>query len=139
MNTVIRGGCLCGAIRYESTSELIAPHYCHCTDCQKLYGGPFGTGFVVLESETSLTGDVSRFEVESASGRVKSHLFCGVGGSPIAATVEEFPGVFVFAAGTLDDPGLFEPEAHYWVGSNPRWFEIHDGLEVFEEQPTPPD
>jgi hypothetical protein len=135
MNAVIRGGCLCGAIRYESTSELIAPHYCHCRDCQKLYGGPFGTGFIVAESNTSLTGEVSCFEIESDAGRTKSHLFCGVCGSPIAAKVEEFPGVLVLASGTLDDPSLFKPESHYWVGSSPPWFEIHDGLEVFQEQP----
>ncbi len=136
MKAVIRGGCLCGAIRYESTSELIAPHYCHCRDCQKLYGGPFGTGFIVAESNTSLTGEVSCFEIESDAGRTKSHLFCGVCGSPIAAKVEEFPGVLVLASGTLDDPSLFKPESHYWVGSSPPWFEIHDGLEVFEEQPN---
>jgi len=135
MSRVVSGGCRCGAIRYESTSDLIAPHYCHCTDCQKLYGGPFGTGFVVTESETSLTGEISCFEVESDAGHAKSHLFCGVCGSPIAAKVEEFPGVLVLASGTLDDPDLFEPGAHYWVGSNPAWFEIRDGLEVFEKQP----
>jgi len=36
------GGCLCGAVRYESTKPPIWVGYCHCRMCQKAYGNLFG-------------------------------------------------------------------------------------------------
>jgi hypothetical protein len=33
----IVGGCLCGAVRYQSKKPPIRGFYCHCTMCQKNY------------------------------------------------------------------------------------------------------
>ncbi len=38
----VTGGCLCGAIRYESTAPPNWVSYCHCRICQKAYGALFG-------------------------------------------------------------------------------------------------
>jgi hypothetical protein len=38
----VTGGCLCGAIRYESSEEPYAVAYCHCDSCKKALGGVFG-------------------------------------------------------------------------------------------------
>jgi len=129
------GGCLCGAVRYESTSDRFAQHYCHCTDCQKTYGGPFGVGFVVVEAKTKLAGEVARYTKTSDSGHRKSHLFCPKCGSPLGEQVEEFPGVIVLAVGSLDDPSVFRPEAHYWVTSKQPWVNIADDLPQLDGQP----
>jgi hypothetical protein len=32
MKTVLRGGCLCGAVRYECTGDPGNASYCHCDD-----------------------------------------------------------------------------------------------------------
>ena len=37
----VTGGCLCGAVRYESKDPPIQGFYCHCTICQRSYGGLF--------------------------------------------------------------------------------------------------
>ena len=37
----ITGGCLCGAVRYESTESPVNGGYCHCRMCQKASGGLF--------------------------------------------------------------------------------------------------
>ena len=39
----IRGGCLCGAIRYEGIGEPYNVTHCHCEDCRKSAGAPFVT------------------------------------------------------------------------------------------------
>ena len=39
----IRGGCLCGAIRYEGIGEPYNVTHCHCEDCRKSAGAPFAT------------------------------------------------------------------------------------------------
>ncbi|MFE2271398.1 GFA family protein [Streptomyces lavendulae] len=39
-SAVRRGGCLCGAVRFEVPDAPEAPHLCSCPHCQKLSGGP---------------------------------------------------------------------------------------------------
>jgi len=37
----VTGGCLCGAVRYESAQPPSEGFYCHCRTCQKFFGGLF--------------------------------------------------------------------------------------------------
>jgi len=37
----VTGGCLCGAVRYESAAPPNLVGFCHCRMCQKAYGGLF--------------------------------------------------------------------------------------------------
>jgi hypothetical protein len=37
----VTGGCLCSAIRFESDEAPVQGFFCHCTMCQKAYGGLF--------------------------------------------------------------------------------------------------
>jgi len=39
--TNIVGGCLCGAVRYESEAEPVLTAVCHCRDCQKQTSSAF--------------------------------------------------------------------------------------------------
>lgn len=134
METKTTGGCYCGQFRYETTSELIAPHYCHCGDCRKLYGA-VGAGFVVIEEQTTLSGEMSIYESVSDQGNRKQHLFCGVCGTPIGERVDAYPGTLVFTPGTLDDPTAFIPESHLWVSRKAPWTHLNDGLEQLDTQP----
>lgn len=130
------GRCKCGCVSYQSTSQMMGAHYCHCKDCQSLYGGSFGTGFAVLEAQTKMSGDLSRFSMPTDAGHVKTHLFCGKCGSPIGEQVDVFAGVIVLASGTLDDPTLFKPEMHLWISSKLPWVTINDDLPQYNEQPS---
>src|ERR1043165_7113948 len=42
-----QGGCRCGAIRYEVSSEPLAVMNCYCRDCQYASGGGFSTGLPI--------------------------------------------------------------------------------------------
>lgn len=130
----ISGGCHCRQFRYETSSDLIAPHYCHCGDCRKLYGA-VGAGFVVLEEQTTLSGKLATYESAGDSGNVKTHLFCPVCGTPVGERVAAFPGTLVLTPGTLDDASAFQPEAHFWVSSKAPWTILNDGLAQLDTQP----
>ncbi|MBB3048222.1 hypothetical protein FHR99_002496 [Litorivivens lipolytica] len=134
MENKTTGGCLCGQFRFETSSELIAPHFCHCGDCRKLYGA-VGAGFVVLEDQTSMTGDLSIYETNGDSGNRKQHLFCGVCGTPVGERVDAYPGTLVFTPGTLDNPEAFVPEAHFWVSKKAPWTRLDDSLSQLDTQP----
>jgi hypothetical protein len=34
----LKGGCGCGAVRFEIDAPLVAAAYCHCTRCQRRSG-----------------------------------------------------------------------------------------------------
>ncbi|HEX8075438.1 MAG TPA: GFA family protein [Thermoleophilaceae bacterium] len=34
----LRGGCLCGSVRFEVTEDFVTAGYCHCTHCQRRTG-----------------------------------------------------------------------------------------------------
>ncbi len=49
------GGCQCGALRYEVTHPPLMIYNCHCTNCQTIGGGAFGTPATVLEASFKFT------------------------------------------------------------------------------------
>ena len=50
----IVGGCLCGAVRYESEAEPVLTAVCHCRDCQKQTSSAFSV-LVVLPKDNLRT------------------------------------------------------------------------------------
>ena len=55
-DTMITGGCLCGAVRYKVSQppdEDIG--YCHCRMCQKTHGGLFGCLVIFTGAEEANT------------------------------------------------------------------------------------
>lgn len=40
--SVLAGGCLCGAVRFEVNQPAISTGFCHCRICQKFTGAPVG-------------------------------------------------------------------------------------------------
>src|SRR5437016_12638933 len=63
------GGCQCGSLRYQVTQPPLMIYNCHCTNCQKLGGGAFGTPAAILEASFSFTsGEPQTFEWTSDAG-----------------------------------------------------------------------
>ena len=54
---MLKGGCYCGAVRYESTGKVLRWINCHCPDCRKLSGASFASVLVV---EASGIGETMR-------------------------------------------------------------------------------
>ena len=40
---IIKGGCLCGRVRYEITGPLFDADHCHCSMCRRQHGAAFST------------------------------------------------------------------------------------------------
>ena len=66
MSDMISGGCLCGNVRFETTSEPAMQVLCHCVDCQTVSGSAFYTAYIVqLESVKLTKGEPGSFTVKS--------------------------------------------------------------------------
>ncbi len=128
---MIRGGCLCGAIRFE-VRRFVGPfELCHCSRCRKASGSAFAPMIgVEAEDFVWLSGreNVERFEapvIERPPGYCT--FFCRECGSPAPIT-DEGVDWFEIPAGLLDDDPKLRPDRHIFVECGSEWFTISDDL-----------
>jgi Glutathione-dependent formaldehyde-activating enzyme len=78
MKLPLRGGCVCGAIRYEISREPLRVYACHCKDCQRFTGSAFAIGVVVPSEAFQLTGREMRLVPNGITegGRLKRLSAC---------------------------------------------------------------
>ena len=133
----IKGGCLCGAVRYESNAEPAMVAVCHCTSCQKNTGTAFSLNIGIPEDSVKITGDslVKYEDRGTSSGKPFYRSFCSKCGSPISGQGVAYAGVIFIKAGTLDDASWVKPTAHIWCSSKQPWVVIEEGAAQLPENP----
>jgi hypothetical protein len=137
INVPYRGGCACGAVRYECAAAPVAMFNCHCRDCQRFSGGAFGAIALMRESSVRLTtGQAKYHRVIGDSGRWVDRGFCEVCGTPLFAKVERAPGYLTVKPGTLDDASWFRPTIDTWAPSAPAWLPLDPALPKAEKTPN---
>src|SRR5262245_33696114 len=104
------GGCLCGALRYETLASPIRITLCHCRFCQRATGGAYMIEPIFSLEYLRLTkGEPKIYHRPSAgSGKLVYIHFCAACGTKLWLTFERFPGVAGVYAGTFDEPNWFE-------------------------------
>ena len=128
---MIRGGCLCGGVRFEIDRAVGPFELCHCSRCRKVSGSAFLAGVGVLRKDFRFLQGAELVRAYDAPIRDKPPAyrssFCSRCGSPVPDPTSDTP-LFEIAAGALDDdPGL-RPERHIMVDFKSPWFEINDAL-----------
>ena len=59
MCKLIEGGCLCGAVRYETTAKPVSAIHCYCRQCQHITGAGHASQFALPSASVTLRGEVS--------------------------------------------------------------------------------
>lgn len=119
------GGCLCGALRYNSTSGPLEAGYCHCRMCQKLSGATVLPWVSFSTNSFSFTEGSPKIYTSSSWGRRE---FCAECGSQIAFRSTDTDETVEINIGTLDDPEAVTPQYHVWCSSQVSWFDTQDEL-----------
>jgi hypothetical protein len=128
----VTGGCLCGAVRYECTEPPLEGFFCHCTLCQKHYGGLFSASLQFSGSAFRFTkGEQKYYRATSVAKRG----FCADCGSPVAFLYDDLPDVWI-KIGSLDHPedwpmtkdASWGRSSHIHVDTKVPWYEISDDL-----------
>jgi hypothetical protein len=134
----ITGGCLCGAVRFESTEAPAITRVCWCRLCQYLGAGS-GTVNACFKTENfSIYGVTSDYSSIADSGNVMHRAFCPSCGTPMFSRAEARPHLIFVRAGTLDDPEMAPPAMTIWTAQAPSWGSIAPELPCVEHQPPPP-
>ena len=130
------GGCACGAVRYETRHAPVFQNHCQCSDCRRRSGTGHGSWLTFpARAEMKITGEVTHWEVAGDSGNVKIHAFCRVCGTPVYLRFAAAPDMIAVAAGSLDEPGRFAPQALTYSVRALAWDAIDPSLQAFERMP----
>ena len=128
-NSPITGGCLCRALRWESSEAPSDGGYCHCRNCQKAYGGIFFPWLIFVWRSFRFTqGNLHYYR----SAPIAQRGFCRDCGSPVVHRYDDQSFVSV-PVGTLDYPGDWSLNRENWCGhvfleSKVGWHELTDDL-----------
>lgn len=136
--TTIKGGCLCGAVRYTATAEPITIRACWCRVCQYFATGNASLNLVFPREAVAVTGTTTDYASLADSGSHMHRHFCPTCGVQVYSLVDERPQLIILRTGTLDDPALAAPRGTIWTKSAPPWALIDPALPRFEGQPPPP-
>jgi hypothetical protein len=136
MSETRKGGCLCGAVRYEVVWPPKSLVVCHCTDCQKQAGTAFSVVGVAAREDIAVEGELATFSHKGTSGQTVNRRFCSQCGSPVLTDTEmaRKDGIIFFKAGTLDETADLAPTVHFWTRSAQHWFTLPEGVTCLEQQ-----
>ena len=132
------GGCLCGAVRYESDMDAVVAGHCHCLDCRKSSGTGHCSHLGLPEAGFRLSGELRFYDAPADSGNIVSRGFCPTCGAPIYSTNAAMQGMIFLRASSLDDPELFKPQMVVYTKRAPSWDTIAGSLPSFEAMPQHP-
>jgi len=118
------GGCLCGAVRYETRGALRDVIACHCSQCRRTSGHYFAATAVVNENLT-LTEDRGLKWFQSSDNARRG--FCSECGSSGFWEVQG-KGRTSICAGTLDNANDIKLAGHIFIEDKGAYYEIDDGL-----------
>jgi hypothetical protein len=102
-DTAARGGCLCGAVRYEVRGPLRDVLICHCEECRRWHGH-VSASTAAARADLVIRHDGALRWIDSPrSDAAARRGFCGECGSSLFWDAPDRDTVSI-AAGTLDGP-----------------------------------
>ncbi|WP_417663247.1 GFA family protein [Pseudomonas sp.] len=125
MTQLHRGGCQCGAMRYQFYAPLQDIAHCHCSVCRRSSGGIVTTWITVpLASFTWLKGQARQY----ASSPSCTRYFCADCGAQLALFTSLSSDTLDVTIATLDHPERAPADRHIWVQSRLPWLQLDPEL-----------
>lgn len=125
----LKGGCLCGAVRYRCNAEPLMTALCHCRNCQRQTGTAFSILVAVPKGALVMEGaEPSTYHDVGDSGLPVLRKFCPKCGSPIVSEVAATPAMDWVKAGTLDDTSWLQPQVNIWCASAQPWVQLNEAI-----------
>jgi hypothetical protein len=104
---------------------------CHCRDCQKRSGSPFGQAAYYPHEQVTISGEARRFVRPTAAGGTFTQHFCPACGTTVHMRGTKNPDVIGIPIGLFDDPHAMRPVRSVWEDRRHDWVEIAPALQHF--------
>jgi hypothetical protein len=103
--------CSCGQLRAICSGDPHRISMCHCLECQRRTGAPFGAQSRFRREQVQVEGLSSTYTRVADSGSTVSFHFCPGCGSTVYWEPHGYPGMISVALGAFADPA-YPPPAH---------------------------
>ncbi len=128
---MLKGGCFCGAIRYEVDANLTQATACHCSICRRTSAAPFVAWLTVTPGSFRI---VSGRPKSFRSSEHATRTFCPSCGTPFTFQSTRHPNEVDVTTCSLDDPEHVPPRSHTWRASGISWAKVVDGIPAYPEK-----
>ncbi len=123
----LTGRCACGAVTWRTPGPVLWAGHCHCESCRRASSAPVMSFFGVPRQAVIWTGEIA---ARPSSGTV-NRGYCPACGAQLYIQATRWPDETHLYAATLDDPGQFEPRAHFHWDERVAWLTVDDDLPKF--------
>ena len=137
-NKSIKGGCICGEVKYKLSEKPLFTQACHCKDCKILTGSSYVINSSILENTLSIEGEISKsIELKGGSGAPCKVYFCAKCGTYIYTDYESAVGRLNVRTKTLNNSNEYPPQVHIFTKDKDSWLNLKDDVICFEKMYDP--
>ncbi len=124
--------CSCGALTVALSKPTAVVVACHCLDCQRRTGSPFGLGAYFPAETVTISGRSKEFIRDGGSGGKVRNYFCTNCGSTVYWKLDNAPSIVGVAVGAMADPKYPAPIRSVFEQSKHEWVQISGAVEHFQ-------
>jgi hypothetical protein len=123
--------CCCGSLCLEASGDPAAVVVCHCSECQRRTGSPFGVGAYFERGQVRIEGPSTVYVRDGQDGRKLRMHFCPTCGTNLFWELDLLPDRIGVAVGGFVDPSFPAPARSVWEESRHDWVAFGHKLEHF--------
>ena len=101
--------CSCGRLELRCEGDPVSVSLCHCLECQRRTGGPFGIAAFFPRAAVTISGRATDYVRPSDSGFPVTFHFCPTCGSTVWWEPARKPDFVAVASGAFADPAFPGP------------------------------
>ncbi|KAI1185037.1 Mss4-like protein [Nemania serpens] len=99
---MMKGSCMCGAVKFELTGEPLGTLICHCVPCRKCAGANGSTNLVVDPKDFHQTGETRSWSRKGVSGQDVVYNSCTTCPTIVVVRAVSMGGKLIVKTGLLD-------------------------------------
>lgn len=125
----MKARCQCGQLTAEVSGDAEPMTVlCHCRDCQRRSGSPFGTIAYYPVESVAISGEATEFTRPTDEGNSFTSGFCPQCGSTVYARASKYPGIAGVTVGAFADPHFPQPARSVYEQSRLEWISLPEGM-----------
>ena len=123
----MQASCQCGALtaRVPDDAEPMVV-MCHCLDCRKRSGSPFGSIAYFSKEQVAISGEAKEYARPTDSGSTFTTGFCPACGSTVYALPARIPAIVGITIGSFAQHAL-TPAVSVYEQSRAEWVAVPEG------------
>jgi hypothetical protein len=125
----MKASCQCGKLTAEVADGAEAMTIlCHCLDCQRRTGSPFGTIAYFPREAVTVSGTPSEYTRTGDSGQTLTRGFCPECGAAVYVKASRLPEITGVPVGAFADPTFAQPIRSVYEQSKHEWVPDFQGM-----------